>query len=365
MSDLTLTNVSKKFGAFTAVEEVTLTVAEDEVLCLLGPSGCGKTTTLRMIAGPESVSGGQVRFGDDDVSTLPARDRNVAMAFQFYALYPDLNVADNLTFPLSAEGLSKAKVQERLTQISEVLQLSDVLHRKPHQLSEGEKQRVAVGRCIIRKPNAFLFDEPLSRLDVALREDMRGSIRRILATLNRPTVIVTHDQLEAMTMGDRIAVMRAGKIEQVGTPGDVFDYPDNTFVAGFIGTPQMSLLSGTCHAITDNGVTLGTEHAKWTIPFQHFKNRPKVGDAITFGFRPRAATLTNAAYTLEGCRMVLSEHMGAERLLHFDWHGQAVRVLTQSSAPEIDAQRNVSIDLNALHVFDGDGQRLSIKGTAK
>ena len=246
MYNLTLTNVSKKFGSFTAVEEIDITVAADEVLCLLGPSGCGKTTTLRMIAGLESVNSGEVCFGGKDLSTLPAQDRNVAMAFQFYALYPDLNVGENLIFPLAAEGLTSSQCEERLNDVAKTLQLDDVLHRYPHELSEGEKQRVAVGRCIIRRPNAFLFDEPLSRLDVALREGMRGSIRRILATLNRPTVIVTHDQLEAMTMGDRIAVMRMGAIEQVGTPQHVFDYPDNTFVAGFIGTPQMTLLNATC-----------------------------------------------------------------------------------------------------------------------
>lgn len=362
MSDLTLTNISKNFGGFTAVEDVALTVAEDEVLCLLGPSGCGKTTTLRMIAGLESVTSGQVRFGDDDVTARPAQNRNVAMAFQFYALYPDLSVADNLTFPLSAEGLSKAETQERLNRIVDILQLGDVLDRKPHQLSEGEKQRVAVGRCIIRRPNAFLFDEPLSRLDVALREDMRGSIRRILATLNRPTVIVTHDQLEAMTMGDRIAVMRAGKIEQVGTPGDVFDYPDNTFVAGFIGTPQMTLLAGRCFASDNDEVEIGTDHTAWRVPASQFLRRPDVGDAVTFGFRPRTASLGSGALNLSECRLVLSEHMGAERLLHFDWNGQAVRVLTQSSAPATGTSAEVSIGADALHVFDANGLRLSSKG---
>ena len=362
MSALTLTNISKKFGAFVAVEDVDLTVAEDEVLCLLGPSGCGKTTTLRMIAGLESVSSGAVCFGDKDLSALPAQDRNVAMAFQFYALYPDLSVADNLVFPLAAEGLNASETKDRLDRIADTLQLSEVLHRKPHQLSEGEKQRVAVGRCIIRRPNAFLFDEPLSRLDVALREGMRGSIRRILATLNRPTVIVTHDQLEAMTMGDRIAVMRAGRIEQVGTPGDVFDYPDNTFVAGFIGTPQMTLLEGKCLAVSDDGITLGTDDTQWIMPLQHFTRSPAVGEHLTFGFRPRAAVLRDGDLNLTGCRLVLSEHMGAERLLHLDWQGQAVRVLTQSGVPDIDAECHVSIHRDALHVFDSDGLRLSVKG---
>ena len=315
-----------------------------------------------MIAGLESVSSGEVCFGGKDLSSLPAQDRNVAMAFQFYALYPDLTVGDNLVFPLAAEGLDTDQTQERLDHIADVLQLRDVLHRKPHELSEGEKQRVAVGRCIIRCPSAFLFDEPLSRLDVALREDMRGSIRRILATLNRPTVIVTHDQLEAMTMGDRIAVMRAGRIEQVGTPQDVFDYPDDTFVAGFIGTPQMTLLEGLCFGTDDDGIAIGTEQMRWTVPVKHFSRLPVEGNALTFGFRPRAAALGEGTLTLNACRSVLSEHMGAEKLLHFEWHGQAVRVLTQARAPEIDALCTVSFEPDMLHVFDSDGQRLSMKG---
>lgn len=364
MSQLELINVSKKFGAFTAVEKVDLTVADDEVLCLLGPSGCGKTTTLRMIAGLESISTGEVRFGGQDLSGLPSHDRNVAMAFQFYALYPDLNVGENLAFPLAAEGLDAVQTQERLDHVADVLQLRDVLERRPHELSEGEKQRVAVGRCIIRRPNAFLFDEPLSRLDVALREDMRGSIRRILATLNRPTVIVTHDQLEAMTMGDRIAVMRAGLIEQVGTPQDVFDYPDNTFVAGFIGTPQMTLLEGVCFGIENDSAVIGTDNIRLPVPLSHFALRPVEGEAVTFGFRPRAATLGEDGYSLSDCRFVLSEHMGAEKLLHFDWHGQAVRVLTQAGAPQMDALCSVSFAHAALHVFDKDGHRLSVKGEA-
>ena len=365
MFDLTITNVSKNFGAFTAVERIDLKVAEDEVLCLLGPSGCGKTTTLRMIAGLENVSSGEVRFGGKDLTALPAQDRNVAMAFQFYALYPDLTVGENLAFPLAAEGLTPTQTQERLDNVAETLQLEHALQRRPHELSEGEKQRVAVGRCIIRRPNAFLFDEPLSRLDVALREGMRGSIRRILATLNRPTVIVTHDQLEAMTMGDRIAVMRAGAIEQVGTPQDVFDYPDNTFVAGFIGTPQMTLLNGTCLSVNDDTISIGTDHMQWTMLNAHFQKRPVAGETLTIGFRPRAATLGNGPCQLENCRLTLSEHMGAEKLLHFDWHGQAIRVLTQSRAPAIDELCSVSCELNVVHVFDKDGDRISVKGAVQ
>ncbi len=362
MSNLTVSGITKNFGAFRAVDKIDLTVAEDEVLCLLGPSGCGKTTTLRMIAGLESVSSGEISFGDTAVTALPAQDRNVAMAFQFYALYPDLTVGENLIFPLAAEGLSTAEMQQRLDRIAETLQLSGVLHRRPHELSEGEKQRVAVGRCIIRRPNAFLFDEPLSRLDVALREDMRGSIRRILATLNRPTVIVTHDQLEAMTMGDRIAVMRDGGIEQVGTPKDVFDRPANTFVAGFIGTPQMSLLEAICQRADGDQVVIEVLNTSWVIPASHFLDCPRSGDSLTVGFRPRAASLDPLAIELPGCRFVLSEHMGAEKLLHFECDGQSVRVLTQEHAPKIEAMQSVFVSPALIHVFDKNGIRLQLKG---
>ena len=242
-----LKKLTKRFGTLTAVDSVDLTVGDGEVLCLLGPSGCGKTTTLRMVAGLELASEGEVYLGGKNVSDQTARDRNVAMSFQFYALYPSLTVAENLAFPLYGEGLSKTEVDARVARISNTLQLSGILNRKPGQLAEGEKQRVAVGRSIIRDPTCFLFDEPLSRLDVQLREEMRGEIKLVLQDLSRPTVIVTHDQLEALTMADRIAVMRDGKIEQVDTPHNVFQRPKNLFVAGFIGTPQMNLLLSLIH----------------------------------------------------------------------------------------------------------------------
>ena len=215
MSTIRLEDVSRQYGDLTAVDEVSMAVDAGEVLCLLGPSGCGKTTTLRMIAGLESVSDGEVYLADRLVNDLTARERNVAMAFQFYALYPNLNVADNLAYPLHAEGLTASAIRRRVREIADTLELSDLLRRRPNQLSEGEKQRVAVGRAIIRDPNCFLFDEPLSRLDVELRHSMRGQIKRVLSGLSKATVIVTHDQLEALTMADRIAVMRRGRIEQI------------------------------------------------------------------------------------------------------------------------------------------------------
>ena len=210
MADIELQKVTKRFDQLTAVDAVDLDVGAGEVVCLLGPSGCGKTTTLRMIAGLESASEGEIRLAGREVHHLSARERNVAMTFQFYALYPSLSVRDNLAYPLHAERVGSAEIDRRVRHVSEVLQLGHVLDRRPGQLAEGEKQRVAVGRSIIRNAVCFLFDEPLSRLDVQLRETMRGQIKEVLEGLNKATVIVTHDQLEALTMADRIAVMRAG-----------------------------------------------------------------------------------------------------------------------------------------------------------
>jgi len=362
VNKLILTGLTKYFGTFAAVKDVDVTVQPDEVLCLLGPSGCGKTTTLRMVAGLESATRGTVHFGDREVTQLPARERDVAMAFQFYALYPDLTVGQNLVYPLQAENAAPAETQDRLTRIADILQLTEVLDRYPHQLSEGEKQRVAVGRCVIRAPNAFLFDEPLSRLDAKLRDEMRGSIRKILATLDRPTVIVTHDQLEAMTMGDRIAVMRDGKVEQIGRPLEVFERPANTFVAGFIGTPQMNLLKGRCLVANDTGVELDLSGQTIRLPSGPFATLPQTGTEVTLGFRPRAAARAGGnGVSLRAARVCLTENMGAETLVHSDWKGQDLSVLAQGAGRPQGQMHDVQIDPADLTLFGADGIRITRK----
>ena len=283
-----LEKLTKRFGTLTAVDAIDLDVGDGEVLCLLGPSGCGKTTTLRMVAGLEYATGGDVYLGDKRVNDLAPRERNVAMSFQFYALYPSLSVAENLAYPLHAEKMTKAEIEARVAQVSKTLQLDAILKRTPSQLAEGEKQRVAVGRSIIRDPNCFLFDEPLSRLDVQLREEMRGEIKSVLQDLSKPTVIVTHDQLEALTMADRIAVMRDGRIEQVDTPHDVFSSPANLFVAGFIGTPQMNLLPATLTEANGGTASFSIESGQsMTIEVDPRISELSPGAKVTLGIRPR------------------------------------------------------------------------------
>lgn len=346
---------TKRYGALTAVDAIDLDVADGQVLCLLGPSGCGKTTTLRMIAGLEGADDGTVSIGGRVVNELSARERNVAMSFQFYALYPSLTVAENLAYPLHAEGLSRARIRERVGEVSQVLQLDGILSRRPGQLAEGEKQRVAVGRSIVRDPSCFLFDEPLSRLDVQLREEMRGEIKAVLQGLSRPTVIVTHDQLEALTMADRIAVMRDGRIEQVDTPHEVFANPANLFVAGFIGTPQMNLLDAVFDRPLDGGRGIFTVAGGQTLSLDVGPAIDKLptGASVTLGIRPRNLMLDSEAG--EDClssSIDLIEPMGAETLAHLSGHGTGLRLVSDWRQPLAEGEHvHVRFPPGATHVF--------------
>lgn len=362
MPGLRMRNVTKRFGTFVAVDDVSLDVAAGEVLCLLGPSGCGKTTTLRMIAGLETVSAGAISFNDRDVTRHKARDRNVAMAFQFYALYPNLTVGDNLIYPLHAEGLSAEAIMERQRDVAEILKLAPILGRYPHQLSEGEKQRVAVGRCVIRDPEAFLFDEPLSRLDVKLREEMRGDIRQILSRLQKPTVIVTHDQLEAMTMGDKIAVMRDGRIEQVANQQDIFDRPVNTFVAGFLGTPQMNLIDGVVTASGTDSFTFAVDGHNLELPQRSWQTPPLVDSRYTIGVRPRAMDIASSNMLIDEATVEMLEPMSAETLVHLRWGGALLRMIVgHLDAPKLDKIVGLSFSSSALHLFDHNGIRVKLR----
>src|SRR4051812_34812598 len=287
MSTIEVRKITKRYGEFTAVRDADLSVKAGEVVCLLGPSGCGKTTTLRMIAGLERATEGDIVIAGRCVNDLPPEKRDIAMVFQFYALYPALPVGENIAFPLHYERLGRKEIDKRVKRVAALLHLEGILDRLPGQISEGEKQRVAVARAIIRDPNCFLFDEPLSRLDVELRQSMRGQIKEVLSGLSKATVIVTHDQLEALTMADRIAIMRDGIIEQVASPHEVFAKPANVFVASFIGTPQMNLLQADFGGMTDGKASFNVEgNSLWLRVDPALQRLPK--GKVTIGIRPRA-----------------------------------------------------------------------------
>ena len=359
MSTLELQNLTKQYGALTAVNNASLKVNSDEVLCLLGPSGCGKTTTLRMIAGLEFANSGDIFINNNNVNNKNTRQRNIAMAFQFYALYPSLSVSENLANPLYAENISSEKINRKIGEIAEILQLKNILKRKPHQLAEGEKQRVAVGRAIIRDPECFLFDEPLSRLDVQLRETMRGQIKEVLSDLKKATVIVTHDQLEALTMATKIAVMRDGLIEQISTPHNIFAKPQNTFVAGFIGTPQMNLMSAQFIKKENNICQFNMFGQNINIKFtQSYELDPNL--SYTVGIRPRSFEINEEQNTQTFSGTIeLIENMGAEMLLHVKNDEETLRAVTRrTSNLHIGNKIHLAPKINQTHIFNADGEVL-------
>ncbi len=364
MHDIRLEKVTKRFGnGLVAVDKADLEVGSGEVMCLLGPSGCGKTTMLRMIAGLEWATSGDIMIGNRRVNDLPARERNVAMAFQFYALYPSLSVEENLAYPLHAEKLSKAEIAQRVARVSQALDLTSILKRRPHQLGEGEKQRVAVGRSIIRDPTCFLFDEPLSRLDIQLRQTMRTQIKEILSKLDKPTVIVTHDQIEALTMADRIAVMQEGRIEQIASPHELFSMPTNLFVAGFIGTPQMNLLEATLVEVGQKDSARGViarfallgEIISASVSSGVANLEP--GDKVTLGIRPRSFEFVDIGTTdALHADVDITEPMGAETLAHLIEKGSDLRCVVQSKVRLAPGDRvGVRCKPGQLHVFDSSG----------
>ncbi len=332
MARIQLDQLDKTYdNGFHAVQDLSIDIADGEFLVLVGPSGCGKSTALRMIAGLETITGGTLRIGDAVVNDTPPKDRDIAMVFQSYALYPHLTVRENIAFPLKLRKVPKAEIKRRVDGAARLLELGEYIDRKPANLSGGQRQRVAMGRAIVREPAAFLMDEPLSNLDAKLRVQMRSEIAKLQRSLKVTTIYVTHDQVEAMTMGDRVAVLSRGTLQQVDTPQNLYDYPENLFVAAFIGSPQMNLLEGTLRVTGEAGsVQFGSQHLN--VPASVLAAAPRLrdydGKRVGVGIRPETmhdlALGGDDTSTISGV-VELREGLGSEIVVHMRVDAPSVR----------------------------------------
>ncbi|MEM9202998.1 MAG: sn-glycerol-3-phosphate ABC transporter ATP-binding protein UgpC [Actinomycetota bacterium] len=338
MATVTLEKIEKVYpNGFHAIHGLDIEIADKEFLVLVGPSGCGKSTALRMIAGLEEISGGEMRIGENVVNDVEPKDRDIAMVFQNYALYPHMTVRDNIGFALKLAKVPKAEIDNRVEEAARILELTEQLEKKPGQLSGGQRQRVAMGRAIVRQPSAFLMDEPLSNLDAKLRVQMRAEIARLQRDLGVTTVYVTHDQVEAMTMGDRVAVLKDGYLQQVDTPQNLYDKPDNVFVAAFIGSPSMNLHEA---SLSGSTITLGSHTID--LPDSVFEKKPGLraydGKNLIIGFRPE--DLEDASLAPDekkgatfSMKVTLTEALGSEIIVHFEL-----------DAPKVDAGDPDAVD---------------------
>jgi multiple sugar transport system ATP-binding protein len=346
MASVTFDHVVKRYTAdLTVVKDFNVAIADKEFMVLVGPSGCGKSTALRMLAGLETITEGQIRIGDRVVNNVAAKDRDIAMVFQSYALYPHMSVYDNMAFPLQMQHMAKGDIDKRVTNASKILGLDNFLKRKPRALSGGQRQRVALGRAIVRNPKVFLLDEPLSNLDAKLRGQTRIELQKLHRDLETTFIYVTHDQVEAMTMGDRIAIMNAGILQQVGTPGEIYDHPANLFVAGFIGSPTMNFVPAT--------VTNGSAKASG---FEVKLPKPVAAGKGTLGFRPETVTdrITDPASTLD-MKVDVVERLGSDQFLYGQVGGDTVtaRVDPKMKVEPGDSVK-LGLDTRTLHLFDAE-----------
>jgi multiple sugar transport system ATP-binding protein len=360
MATVTFEHVTKRYGDVTAVDDLNLEIGDGEFMVLVGPSGCGKTTSLRMIAGLEEITSGTLRIGDRVVNDVPPKDRDIAMVFQSYALYPHMSVRDNLAFGLKLRKVPKADIEKRVNEAAGILSLEKLLDRKPKELSGGQRQRVALGRAIVREPAVFLMDEPLSNLDAKLRVQTRAEIARLHQRLKTTIVYVTHDQVEAMTMGTRIAVMSDGLLQQVGTPQALYDKPINRFVAGFIGSPAMNFVDVTMDGAEGSPMLKG-EGGAINIPLPP-RLRESVGPTkdrkLVAGFRPEHIEIGEAGQNTATFRANADvvEYLGNEELLHVNAGGRDIVAI-------VDSEHRVKpgdvldfhIPIDKLHLFDGEG----------
>ncbi|MER8810512.1 sn-glycerol-3-phosphate ABC transporter ATP-binding protein UgpC [Mesorhizobium australicum] len=358
MATVTLTNVAKRFGAFEVVHGANIDIADGEFVVFVGPSGCGKSTLLRMIAGLEDISGGEIAIGGKVVNDVEPADRGIAMVFQSYALYPHMSVEQNLSFGLRMTGNPKADTERRVKRAAEILRISELMDRRPKKLSGGQRQRVAIGRAIVREPQVFLFDEPLSNLDAELRVQMRVEISRLHKELGATMVYVTHDQTEAMTLADRIVVLRAGHIEQIGRPLELYDNPDNMFVAGFVGSPKMNFIKAHIVGRDEKGVMVelaGEEKTRITQPLKCAG--PELGSKVIVGVRPEHFGSAGEGDADLTAAIDVVEHLGGTSFLYArTTHGEDVVI--QRDAAKVPDTSEVTVSIRKSYLFDEKGLRL-------
>ncbi|HJZ12291.1 MAG TPA: sn-glycerol-3-phosphate ABC transporter ATP-binding protein UgpC [Acidobacteriota bacterium] len=360
MASVTFDNVAKQFGKVSVIEGFNLDINDQEFMVLVGPSGCGKSTALRMIAGLEEISSGTISIDDRVVNDLPPKDRDTAMVFQSYALYPHMSVRENLEFGLKIRKTPQAQIDKLVKDAAHILDIEHLLDRKPKQLSGGQRQRVAVGRAIVRKPAVFLFDEPLSNLDAKLRVQMRAEISKLQQRLKTTTVYVTHDQVEAMTMGHRIAVMKDGKIQQVGSPLDLYEHPANLFVATFIGTPPMNLIQVT---VSEAGETLNASKYNLPVPQSLCSSvKGREGKKVVVGIRPENILDAEMTGRGETARVTMDvdvvEPLGHEVVVHGHVGDDFMAAkLEPHHIPKIGDKVELIIELDQLHLFDAETEK--------
>jgi len=348
MASVSFQNIEKTFGTTKVIHGISFDIHDGEFMVLVGPSGCGKSTLLRMLAGLEEISAGTIAIDGKVVNDMESKDRDIAMVFQSYALYPHMTVADNMAFSLKLRKASQQTIQERVAKAARILNLDPYLQRYPRELSGGQRQRVAMGRAIVRDPKVFLFDEPLSNLDAKLRVAMRAEIKALHQRLKTTVVYVTHDQIEAMTMADRIVVMHDGKVEQIGEPLELYDHPNNLFVAQFIGSPAMNIVNGTLRRSNGSAYVEAPGGVRWPVGHRAGGD----GQAVAYGVRPEHLALGGGGNAVPG-EIIVVEPMGAETELLVQT-GEAQIVLMTHGRPAVNPGDKVElkIDPAMVHVFD-------------
>jgi len=363
MASVTYEHVTKRFGDVIAVNDMNIHIEDGEFLVFVGPSGCGKTTSLRLLAGLEEVTEGNIYIGDRLVNDVPPKDRDIAMVFQSYALYPHMSVYDNMAFGLRLRRIPKKEIDRRVREAARILGIEELLDRKPKQLSGGQRQRVAVGRAIVRDPAVFLMDEPLSNLDAKLRVQARAEISKLHQRLGTTFIYVTHDQVEAMTMGTRIAVMNAGVLQQIDTPQNLYDYPMNLFVAGFIGSPAMNFFDATL-VERDGKVCIDTGDFIVAVPESRQETyRPHLGKAVVFGIRPE--DVHDPEYAPPGIEearveatVTVTELMGNEVIVHLETdHHEFLGRFDPRTSAQVGVKMAASFNMGNMHVFDKETEK--------